>query len=59
MGGAQGVDQKFPNHMVVDYVRVYQRDYNYYDASIQQGKNLLISDLAGSIWWTPAPMIML
>jgi uncharacterized repeat protein (TIGR02543 family) len=56
-GGAQGVDQNiFPTSMVVDYVRVYQRDYNYYDASNPtKVENLLISDLlAGSIWWTPA-----
>ena len=31
-GGAQGVDDSiFPTALEVDYIRVYQKDYNYYD----------------------------
>lgn len=56
-GGAQGVDSTaFPTSMQVDYVRVYQRDFNYYDGfNPSKVENIQESELLdGSIWWNPA-----
>ncbi|MFA5692566.1 MAG: family 16 glycosylhydrolase [Acholeplasmataceae bacterium] len=55
-GGAQGVNEDiFPQTMEVDYVRVYQKDYHYYDGfSPDKAENLRVStQLANSIWWNP------
>ncbi len=56
-GGANGVDDSiFPQTMQVDYVRVYQRDYGYYDGFTPEKitKLNLSPLLEGSLWWEPA-----
>lgn len=56
-GGSQGVDPDiFPTSLQVDYVRVYQKDFNYYDGFVpSKVENIQESDLlSGSIWWNAA-----
>ncbi|VEU80723.1 glycoside hydrolase family 16 protein [Haploplasma axanthum] len=56
-GGAQGVDDNiFPATFEIDYIRVYQKDYNYYDSEKPSDiKNLRQSTrLQNSIFWNEA-----
>lgn len=53
-GGAQGVDESiFPTTLEVDYIRVYQKDYEFYDKSAPNKPTYVNSSnsLKNSIFW--------